>query len=433
MASAGNRRRVLIIVENESVPFDRRVWQEAQTLRDAGYDVMVICPTDETHSRRREVLDGIEIYRHPISVAARGWFGYVLEYGNALAWEFFLALMIFFTKGFDVIQGCNPPDTIFLVAAPFKLLGKRYIFDQHDICPELFEAKFGARRVLRHILTILERLSFFCADAAIVTNESYRELALERARAHSDRLFVVRNGPDLDRVRLRPPQPKLRRGRRFLVGYVGVMGKQEGIDILLRGVKHIVEDRGRNDIQFGLVGGGSELQRLKAYAHELGVSDYVTFTGRVPDDEMLEMLSTADVCVNPDVPNAMNDKSTMIKIMEYMALNKPIVQFDLREGRYSAGDASLYARWGDVVDFANKIIQLLDDPQERQLRGNIGYERVLSELAWVHQVPKLLRAYEAAAGKKERAISIKYGLLGRLPIKLIQQQSGAKDKIGKEP
>jgi glycosyltransferase involved in cell wall biosynthesis len=395
MAFAGNRR-VLIIVENESVPFDRRVWQQVQALRDVGYEVSIICPADDIYPARREVLEGIDIYRHPPGPVARGIIGYAFEYGNALLWELLLAWRVFFTKGFDAIQGCNPPDTIFIVAAPFKLFGKRYIFDQHDISPELFDAKFGAGGILRRVLLVLERLSFRTADIAIVTNESYRQLAERRVGIQPDRIFVVRNGPDLDRVRLYPEQPALRRGRRFLVGYVGVMGEQEGIDLLLRAVKYIVEVRKRHDVQFGLVGGGSQLPRLKAYARVLEVAEYVTFTGRVSDEDMLRLLSTADVCVNPDIANEMNDKSTMIKIMEYMALAKPIVQFDLTEGRYSAQDASLYARRNDVIDLAENVLQLLDDPIKRQRMGEIGRARIVAELSWKHQVPKLLDAYTAA-------------------------------------
>lgn len=398
----GIGRRVLIIVENESVPFDRRVWQEAETLRDAGYGVSIICPADEIATRRREIIDGIDIHRHPARTAGRGFAGYLLEYANALAWEFLLACRVFFTAGFDVIQGCNPPDTIFIVAAPFRLLGRRYIFDQHDLSPELFDAKFGAHSLLRRILVMLERLSVRTADVVVVTNESYRQIAIDRDGAAPGRVFVVRNGPDLERVWLRPADAALRRGRRFLVGYVGVMGSQEGVDLLLQAVRHIVEVRRRTDIHFGLVGSGSELPRLRQLAQSLGVADYVTFTGRASDEDMLTMLSTADLCVNPDVPNEMNDKSTMIKIMEYMALAKPIVQFDLTEGRRSAGAASQYARWHDIADFADKIVALLDDPDARRRMGAIGRHRILADLAWAHQAPKLLAAYAAALPRRQR-------------------------------
>lgn len=394
MASAGNRRRVLIIVENLPVPFDRRVWQEATTLAAAGYQVAVICPKGKGFERSRETLDGVAIYRHPLPVEAEGALGYALEYGAALFWQFVLAWRVFFTRGFDVIHACNPPDTIFIVGRVFKLLRKRFIFDHHDINPELYEAKFGRRDLFYRLLCLLERLTYRTADVAIVTNESYKRIAVERGRMSPDRVFVVRSGPDLRRVCIVPADPSVKRGRRYLVGYVGVMGRQEGIDFLLRAVRHIVHVIKRTDVHFGLVGGGTELTAMKLYADELGVSDYVTFTGRVSDAELLRVLNSADVCVNPDVVNEMNDKSTMNKVMEYMALGKPIVQFELTEGRYSAQEASVYARANDTIDLALKILELLDSPQERARRGQFGRERVLNELAWTHEAPKLLNAYD---------------------------------------
>jgi glycosyltransferase involved in cell wall biosynthesis len=389
-------RRVLIIVENLSVPFDRRVWQEAQSLRAAGYEVSVICPVGRTHKVRSEQLEGISIFRHPSPIEARGPLGYVLEYANAIFWQTLLTWRIFLTRGFDIIQGCNPPDNIFLVALPFKLLGKKYIFDQHDISPEVFEAKFGRRGILHRILLFLEWCSFRAADVVLVTNESFRKIAEDRGRVRKDRIHVVRNGPDLQRVRLLPENSALRRGRQYLVGYVGVMGKQEGIDLLLRIVRNIVYARGRSDIQFALIGDGTELSSMKAYARELKIDEYVTFTGYLQGDGLFELLSTSDVCVSPDFPNEMNNKSTMVKIMEYMALGKPIVQFDLVEGRYSAQQASLYVGRSDEDEFAEKLLFLLAHPDERQRMGQIGRERVLSELAWPHQATKLLSAYEAA-------------------------------------
>lgn len=396
MDSGHKGRRVLIIVENLSVPFDRRVWQEAQSLRAAGYEVSVICPVGRTHKVRSEQLEGISIFRHPSPIEARGPLGYVLEYANAIFWQTLLTWRIFLTRGFDVIQGCNPPDNIFLVALPFKLLGKKYIFDQHDISPEVFEAKFGRRGILHRILLFLEWCSFRAADVVLVTNESFRKIAEDRGRVRKDRIHVVRNGPDLQRVRLLPENSALRRGRQYLVGYVGVMGKQEGIDLLLRIVRNIVYARGRSDIQFALIGDGTELSSMKAYARELKIDEYVTFTGYLQGDGLFELLSTSDVCVSPDFPNEMNNKSTMVKIMEYMALGKPIVQFDLVEGRYSAQQASLYVGRSDEDEFAEKLLFLLAHPDERQRMGQIGRERVLSELAWPHQATKLLSAYEAA-------------------------------------
>jgi len=399
-ASAGNSRKVLIIVENLPVPFDRRVWQEATTLRQAGYGVSIICPTGKGHAARRETIDGIHIYRHRLPTEGRGVLGYALEYGWALMAQFTLACRILYERGFDAIHACNPPDNIFVIGGFFKLFGKRFLFDHHDINPELYEAKFGKRGFFYRLMLLAERLTFLTADVSIATNESYREIALTRGRMAPEKVFVVRSGPDLSRVRPATPDPALKNGRKFLVGYVGVMGAQEGIDYLLRAVRIIVRDRGRQDIQFGLVGGGTELETMKRYADELGVSDFVTFTGRIPDEPMLAMLSTADVCVNPDVANDMNDKSTMNKIMEYMALGKPIVQFDLTEGRRSALEASVYARKNDEQDLADKILQLMDDEQKRHDMGAYGKRRVEDELQWAFEAPKLIAAYDALfAGK----------------------------------
>jgi glycosyltransferase involved in cell wall biosynthesis len=392
-------RSVLIIVENLPSPFDRRVWQEATTLREAGYGVSIICPTGKGFEQRYEQIDGIHIYRHPLPLEAEGAIGYALEYATALFWEFVLALRVLRRHGFDAIHACNPPDLIFLVGGFFKLFArKRFIFDHHDINPELYEAKFGRRDFFYRLMVMFERLTFRTADVSIATNESYKRIAIERGGMDPSRVFVVRSGPKLDRLRIVPPVAELKRGRRFLVGYVGVMGKQEGIDYLLRAAAYIVRDLQRTDVHFGLVGGGTSLDEMKAYAAQLGIADHVTFTGRVPDDDLLAMLNTSDVCVNPDVANDMNDKSTMNKIMEYMALGKPIVQFDLTEGRFSAGEASLYAARNDERDMARKILELLDDPERRARMGEFGRRRVMEELEWRYEAPKLLQAYEAAFG-----------------------------------
>lgn len=393
-----DRKRVLIIVENLPVPFDRRVWQEATTLREAGYIVSIICPATPEYPLRRETIDGIEIYRHPLPHEADGPLGYAIEYGAALFWELSLAIRIAFGRGFDIIHACNPPDLIFLVAMLFKPFGKRFVFDHHDINPELYEAKFGRRDAFWRLMILVERLTFRFADVSIATNESYRRIAIERGGMRPDRVFVVRSGPKLDRLKRLPPVPALRAGRKHLVGYVGVIGAQEGIDLLLETVKIVVTHHGREDIHFGIVGGGTSLNEMRRLAVTLGIADYVTFTGRASDADLLAMLNTADVCVNPDVANAMNDASTMNKIMEYMALGKPIVQFDLTEGRFSAGEASLYAKRNDPADMAAKIIQLINDPAARERMGAVGRERVENVLEWRYEAPKLLAAYDAVRG-----------------------------------
>ncbi len=393
-------RRVLIIVENLPCPFDRRVWQEARTLSAAGYEVSIICPKAPGYEKSFEEIDGIHIHRHRLPREADGALGYALEYGVALVMEFWLSLKVAFGRGFDVLHACNPPDTIFLIGSFYKLFGKKFVFDHHDINPELYEAKFGKRGWGRKLLVALERMSFRSAHMVISTNESYRNIAIDRGGKDPKDIFVVRSGPDLTRIKRMPPNPARKKGRRYLVGYVGVMGKQEGIDLLLQAVQLIVHHLKRTDIHFGLVGGGTELQAMRELAVQLGVADYVTFTGRASDAELLEMLNTADICVNPDRANDMNDRSTMNKIMEYMALGKPIVQFDLTEGRVSASDASWYARPNDVADLAQKMVALLADENQRIHMGAVGRERVERVLSWQHEAPRLLAAYDNLLGER---------------------------------
>ena len=394
-ALPGTGRKVLILVENLPSPFDRRVWQEATTLLAAGYGVAIVCPTGKGFESHYECVDGIPIYRYDLPNEAEGALGYLVEYSAALWHSFRLAWKVRRRHGFDVVHACNPPDLLFLVGGFFKWMsGAKFVFDHHDINPELYEAKFGRRDFFWKLMVWLERRTFRAADVSIATNQSYRRIAIERGGMDPARVHVVRSGPKLDRLRIQPPVPALKQGRRYLVGYVGVMGKQEGIDYLLQAARYIVKDLQRTDVHFGIVGGGTSLGEMKLLAASLGLADFVTFTGRVPDAELLDMLNTADVCVNPDVANEMNDKSTMNKIMEYMALGKPIVQFDLTEGRFSAGAASLYAAKNDAVDMARKIIELLDDSDRRQRMGELGRRRVEHELEWRFEAPKLLAAYE---------------------------------------
>lgn len=395
------QRRILIIVQNLPVPFDRRVWQEATELTKAGYQVSVICPKGREHTAPFEIVDGIHIFRHPLPIEAKGALGYLLEYASSLFWEFWLTSRIFFSRGFDVIHACNPPDNIFLIGAFFKyLFGKKFVFDHHDINPELYEAKFGKRDFFYKIMLWWERCSFALADISIATNGSYRQIAIERGKMDPKKVYIVRSGPSLERMKIVPAVPSLKKGGTFLVGYVGVMGQQEGIHYLIAAARHLVYMVGRTDIHFILVGGGPMLEELQQMAADQGVGDYMTFTGRVPDEMLLQALNTADVCVNPDEVNAMNDKSTMNKIMEYMALGKAIVQFDVTEGKVSAGEASLYAEPNNATDMAEKILYLLDHPEQRAEMGRIARVRVEEELSWQHEAPKLLAAYEALfAGK----------------------------------
>jgi glycosyltransferase involved in cell wall biosynthesis len=399
-------RSVLIVVENLPLPFDRRVWQEARTLKAAGATVSVICPTGKGYEKRYEEIEGVHIHRHPLPIEAEGALGFLLEYGAALFWETVLAWTIYFRRGIDVIQGCNPPDLIFLVALPFRLLGVRYIFDHHDINPELYEAKFGKRGFFWKLMVLFEKLTFRVADVSMATNQSYRRIAIERGGMDPEKVFVVRSGPDLSRLKRVEPVPGWKRGKPYMVGYVGVMGDQEGIDLLIDSVEHLVRRMGRDDIQFTLVGGGPSLARLRAMAAARGLEEWIHFTGRAPDQDLFEVLSTMDIGVNPDRVNPMNDKSTMNKIMEYMSLGKAMVQFDVTEGRFSAQDASLYAAANDPVDMARCIVELLDDPERRARMGAFGRQRVETELNWNRQVEPLLAAYRTAlAGRRDTSSS----------------------------
>ena len=393
------KQRVLIIVENQAVPFDRRVWREARSLRENGYELTVLCPRRKAAAKGYEVIDGIRVYRHPSPAEGNTPMGYLWEYGCALFWEFLYTSWIYWRHGFDVIQGCNPPDDIFLIALPFKLFGVKYIFDHHDVNPELYVSKYGKQGALYRILVGLEKLTYRFSDVVVATNMSYKDLAVNRGGVASENVFIVRNGPERQAFKSVRSNPVRKNGKNYLVGYVGNMSIQDGLDILLDVAQHI-KNSGRRDIFFTCVGGGTELNKLKKMVEDRDLLDTVHFTGRVSDEELLEILSTADVCVNPDRPSEMNDISTMIKIMEYMALGKPIVQFDSKEGRFSAQKASLYAGKDEgISDFAAKIIWLLDRPVERKKMGEFGRKRIEEQLAWEYSVPKLLAAYRKALNR----------------------------------
>jgi glycosyltransferase involved in cell wall biosynthesis len=394
------KRKILIVVENAPIPFDTRVLKEALSLHEAGYEVTVLCPRAKGAELGHEMIGGVRVYRHPMPEDGNSALGYLWEYGCALFWEFWYVWWIYLRHGFIVIQGCNPPDDIFLIALPFKFFGVKYIFDHHDAIPELYLSKYSNRDLLYKTQVVLEKLTYRFSDVVIATNASYNDLAVTRGRIASDNVFIVRNGPDLETFKAVPPNPALKYGKPYLVGYVGTMSDQDGLDILIEVALHL-KRMGRLDIHFTCVGGGPALANLRQMVKDKDLGDTVNFTGRIPDQQLLEILSTADVCVNPDKPCEMNDISTMIKIMEYMALGKPIVQFDLREGRFSAQDAAVYADIrNQVADFAGKIVWLLDNPDERKRMGEFGRRRVEEELAWEYSVPNLLAAYERALNKR---------------------------------
>ena len=386
---------VCIVVENLPVPLDRRVWQEARTLRDAGYRVSVICPKGRGFEKSRETLEGIDIYRHSLWEAS-GRFGYHIEYAWALGAEFLLALRVFARTRFRILQACNPPDTIFVIGLFFKLFGVRFIFDHHDLNPELYEVKFGCRDFGYRLVTWAERLTYWTAHVSIATNESYREVALQRGHMRRDRTFVVRSCPDLTRLRKVASQPQLKDGRRHLVVFLGVMGHQDGLDLLLDSIDYIFHQIGRTDTLFVLIGSGPEQPRLRTLAAQKGLDPVTRFTGSLPDDQVAAYFSTATLGVAPDRATPMNDKSTMNKVMEYMSFGLPVVLYDLTEGRRTAGDAALYARRDDPEDFARQILALLDSESLRAELGTRGRRRIEETLNWENEKRQLLEAYAAA-------------------------------------
>ena len=388
-------RRVLIVVENLPVPLDRRVWLEATALTEAGYSVSVLCPKGRGWVLDHEVIDGIHIYRYPEPPEAHsGALAYAREYLLSLYHWLRLAPKIRRERGFDIIQGCNPPDLIFLLALLWRPFGVRYLFDHHDVCPELFEAKFAKRGLLYKIMLIWERMTFATASVSIATNESFRAIAIARGRMAPEDVFVVRSAPRVDSFIPGPGDASWRKGAKTVLGYVGVIGQQEGMDLLVMAVEDLVRKRGHRDIHALIVGFGPHLEAVKCDVTSRGLDRYFTFAGALYGADLLAALNAIDIGVSPDPKNAMNDISTMNKVMEYMTLEKPLVQFDLTEGRASAGEASLYAAPNDPADFAAQIARLIEDPAMAQAMGKVGRARVLERLSWDHSVPALLAAYD---------------------------------------
>ncbi|KMO79744.1 glycosyltransferase family 4 protein [Mycolicibacterium chubuense] len=375
---------ILILVENLSVPFDRRVWQESRALVDAGFDVTVICPQGAKQDREDEVVvDGVRILRYPLRAATGGPIGYLREYSAALWHTLRLALKVRRERRVDVVHACNPPDLLFLIAVVLRVGGTRFVFDHHDLVPELFESRFaGGPRFLHTVTRLTERLTFAAADAVISPNESYRTVALTRGRKNADDVVVVRSAPDLDRFVRCESDASLRRGKRYLLAYLGVMGPQDGVDYALRAVKILREQIGRDDFHCVFMGSGDVFDDMVALSRELGIDDVVEFTGRVPDEFVMRCLSTADLCLSPDPWNPLNDVSTMNKVVEYMAMGRPIVSFDLKEARVSAGEAALYVAPNDEFAFAKAIDELLHDERRRRRMGALGRERIEQKLSW---------------------------------------------------
>lgn len=388
------KHRILMLVENQPYPQDRRVHREATALAGAGYQVTVICPSWRKQVAR-ETLDGVRVFRYPEPVPGNGFLGYLWEYAYSMAATFVLSLRVFFGAGFDVVHAHNPPDTFVFIAAFYKLLGKRFIYDHHDLSPEMYFARFpeGGSRLVYHALVALEKLSCRLADHVIAPNESYKRVEMERGGVPAHRISVVRNSADLHLRSPVEPDPALRTMNKTIIGYVGVMGFQDGVDYLLRALHHLIRDLGRTDFFCIIIGTGAALADLRMLAQRLALDDYVRFTGFISDDAVVRFLSAADICVDPDPSNPFNDRSTMIKMMEYMALGKPIVAFDLPEHRYTAEQAALYATPNDERAFARAIAQLMNDPLRRETMGAFGRRRMETKLAGHVTAAKLLAAY----------------------------------------
>jgi glycosyltransferase involved in cell wall biosynthesis len=395
MASRG---RVLHLSENLPLPFDRRVWMELNALKAGGFEVSAVCPAGESWTAPFEVLDGIEIWRYPPPPTASGFLSYVWEFLYCWLQTARLSLRVLARRGFDVIHAANPPDTFWAIAAFYKLFGKRYVFDHHDLCPELYLARFGEQRrgsLPHRALQVLEWAQFRTADLVISTNESYRQVAIGRGGVAPERVFVVRSGPSRDRfATVRPVDPALKRGRPHLIAYLGVMAPQDGVDHLLRAAHHLVKEKQRTDLSFTLVGAGDSFEDLRKLACDLGLNEFLQFTGRIPDADVERVLATADVCVCPDPLNPLNDVSTMNKLLEYMACGRPIVAYDLREHRESVGEGALYAEPNREADLAAKILDLVDDPERARRMGEYNRARFLERMAWEYSAAELLRAYD---------------------------------------
>lgn len=392
-------KRILMLLQNAPYPHDTRVHHEARALATAGYHVTLICPGVAGQSRQ-EILEGVRIFRFPRPSYASSFLGYLYEYGYSLVMIFLTSLIVLVRHGFDVVHVHCPPDAFVFIAAFYKLLGKRFVYDHHDLSPELYCARFGGsgNRSVYRMLVLLEKLACRLADHVIATNQSYKKVEMQRGHVPEERITIVRNGPDLNSRSPGATDPGLRQPGKTTLCYVGVMGVQDGVDYLLRALKHLVHDMGRTSVSCFLVGRGEAKPRLEALTVELGLSDYVLFTGWVSKAEVARYITAADICVAPEPSNPYNDRSTAVKVMEYMALRKPMVAFDLPEHRFSAQDAAVYAHPNDERDFALKIAALMDDPERRQEMGRVGRQRIEEGLAWSNQEKHLLDVYQSLRG-----------------------------------
>lgn len=393
-APANNR--ILMLLENQTYPRDFRVRREATALTAAGYRVSVICPAGPGQPFR-ETLNGVHLYRYGPPPEANGFLGYLWEYGYAMAATFVFSLLVFLREGFDVVHAHNPPDTFVFIAIFYKLFGKSFVFDHHDLSPEMYQARFpgGGSRLVHRTLVFLEKLTCRLADRVIATNESYKKMEMERDRVPASRITIVRNGIELQDPPSSEPDSTLCPAGKTIIGYIGVMGFQDGVDYLLRALGHLVRDLNRTDFFCVLVGGGDAFPYLKSLAVQLGISEKILFTGMVDHSEISRYLRIADICVAPEPCAPYNDRSTAVKLMEYMSLAKPIVAFDLTEHRFTAQGAAAYVKPNDELEFARTIVELMDDPARRSKMGLLGRQRMETALAWQYSIPRLLQVYRS--------------------------------------
>ena len=394
------RPLILIIVQNLPVPFDRRVWLESKALTAAGYDVTVVCPKGKSDPGH-QVLEGVTLLKYRPYAPGGAALGFIVEYAYSFLATAALVLRARRKRKFALLQACNPPDIFWPIARWLRRRdGTRFVFDHHDLCPELYDSRFPNGRALpKRGLLALEKATFQTADHVVATNTSYAEIAMRRGGKAPENVTVVRTGPDPERLQRKSAVPALRRGRKHLVAYIGVMGPQDGVDLAVRAAAYVIHNLGREDVAFTFMGSGDRHHDLVALRDELGLQDYVEMPGRVPDETVVNVLSTAAVGLSPDPKNPLNDVSTMNKTLEYMAFELPVVAFDLKETRVSGGEAASYIESGDVAAYAEAIVELLDDPDKREVMGKAGRVRIEQELGWPYQCDRYVGVYDALIGR----------------------------------
>ncbi len=397
-------KKILLLVENNNVPFDKRVWREAITLMENGADVSIIAPKTKKNNKSFEILENIKIYRYNAYFAEGSKLSYIKEYLSAIFGMLFLSKKLFLKNGFHIIHIANPPDLLWIVYLPFRLMGVKLIFDQHDLTPESFLSRFDMDETKKNglfykLLMLNEKITYRLSNAVIVTNESYRNIAIKRGRVKNENIFTVRNGPDMRKFHKVKENNKWKKGFTYMGAYIGIMGFQDGVDILIKTMDYLVHKKNRKDILFTLIGSGDEIDNLKQLTKKLNIEKYIEFTGRIPDEPAMEILSSADFCLSPDPRNPLNEISTMNKVMEYMVCEKPIVSFDLKEAKYSAQESAVYVK-DSIEDFANGVLYLIENPEKAKEMGEKGLKRVEEFLRWEKQENNLIEVYKKLFNEK---------------------------------